>query len=68
MSAVLDANSWYGKTKIGKYDREKAAFTSQHGLYRFKGIGYEVNNASATFQKAVDVALATVCWQPALVY
>lgn len=66
--STLDANSGYWHVEVDPKDRDKTAFTSHHGLYRFRRIPLGLKNAPATFQRAVDILLMTVKWQFALVY
>ena len=66
--STLDANSGYWQVEIDPKDRDKTAFTSHHGLYRFIRMPFGLKNAPATFQRAIDVILSSVKWQFALVY
>lgn len=66
--STLDANSGYWKVEIDDRDKDKTAFTSHHGLYRFTRMPFGLKNAPATFQRAMDVIVAPVRWQTALVY
>ena len=65
---TLDANSGYWQVEIDPADRDKTTFTSHFGLYRFLRMPFGLRNAPATFQRAMDVILASVRWQVALVY
>lgn len=66
--STLDANGSYWQIEIEKSDRDKTAFTSPHGLYRFIRMPFGLRNAPGTFQRTMDVILSTVKWQFALVY
>ena len=66
--STLDANSGYWQIEVDPNDRDKTAFTSHFGLYRFKRMPFGLKNAPGTFQRAADVILAKVRWQTALVY
>lgn len=68
MPSTLDNNSCYWQIKAGKADREKADFTSHHGLYHLKRLLFALKNERDTFQTVMDVVLQTVKWQSALVY
>lgn len=48
--------------------KKKSTFSSHHGLYRFIRMPVGLNKAPGTFQRVVDVILATVKWQWALLY
>ena len=65
---TLDANCGYWQIEIDEDDRDKTAFTSHWGLFRFKRMPFGLKNAPGTFQRAADVILSKVKWQTALVY
>ena len=65
---ALDANCGYWQIEIEENDRNKTAFTSHQGLYRFKRMPFGLRNAPGTFQRAADVILSKVKWKTALVY
>lgn len=65
---ALDANCGYWQIEIDENDRDKTAFVSHQGLYRFKRMPFGLRNAPGTFQRAADVILAKVKWTTALVY
>lgn len=65
---TLEANSEYSKVKVKTEDWQKADFTSHHGLYRFVGIPFGLQNASSTFLRTMKAALSAVKWKLALVY
>lgn len=49
-------------------DNNKAAFISCYGIYFLAQMPYGLKNASETLQGTMDVILASVKWQSALVY
>ena len=65
---TLDALSGYWQIDIADEDRDKTAFTSHHGLYRYTRMPFGLRNAPATFQRAIDIILSRVKWRTALVY
>ena len=66
--STLDCNAGYWQISVAPNDRDKTAFVSHHGLYRFKRMPFGLANAPGTFQRAADVILASVWWQFAIVY
>lgn len=56
------------QVEIDEQERNKTTFTSQHGLYRFIRIPFELKNAPDTFQLVIDVIISTARWKYALVY
>jgi hypothetical protein len=66
--STLDCNSGYWQIPIDKKDRDKTAFVTHCGLHRFTRMPFGLVNAPATFQRAVDMILAQVKWEYALVY
>lgn len=65
---TLDCNSGYWQIPMTEKDKDKTAFISHYGLYRFTRMPFGLKNAPGTFQRAADVILAQVRWQFALVY
>lgn len=66
--STFDANNWYWQVEIDEKQRDKTAFTTQHGLYRFIRMSFVFRNAPGTFQRKMDGILSSVNWQFALVY
>lgn len=62
MFSTLRANLGYWKIQIGDRDKNKTAVTSHHGFHRFVRIPSGLRNAPGTFQRVVDVVLATDKW------
>ncbi len=65
---TLDANSGYWQIEVDEADRDYTAFVSHHGLYRYKRMPFGLRNAPSTFQRAIDIVLASVKWRYAIVY
>lgn len=55
---TLDANSVFWKIPLAEEDQQKTAFNTHVGLYEFSRMPFELTNALATFQGALDMALA----------
>ena len=55
---TLDAASAYWSVKIKESDREKTAFSLPHGKYEFNVMPFGLNNASATYQRLIDICLS----------
>ena len=66
--STLDCNSGYWQIEIDEEDKKKAAFTSHHDLFKYTRMPFGLNNAPATFQRTIDIVLATVKLQYAIVY
>jgi Reverse transcriptase (RNA-dependent DNA polymerase) len=54
---TLDCNSGYWQIPVHPRDRDKTTFTSHYGLYQFRRLTFGLQNAPATFQRAIDVIL-----------
>ncbi len=65
---LLDANSGYWQIELDEDARDLTAFVSHHGLFRYKRMPFGLKNAPSTFRRAIDMILATVKWQFAIVY
>jgi len=60
--STLDLLSGYWQVEVEEADREKAAFSTQHGLFEFKVMPFDLCNVPATFQCLMDLVLAGVQW------
>jgi Reverse transcriptase (RNA-dependent DNA polymerase)/Retroviral aspartyl protease len=54
---TLDCNSGYWQIPVAPEDRDKTAFVSHEGLYRFIRMPFGLVNAPATFQRSIDLIL-----------
>lgn len=66
--STVDCNNGYWQTKIPEADRNTTTFSSHHGLFLFIRMPFELKNAPASFQRAVDIIMSRVKRQSALVY
>jgi len=65
---TLDCNSGYWQIPVAECDKDKTAFTSHMGTFRFNRLPFGLKNAPATFQRALDMILSGVRWQSCLIY
>ena len=65
---VLDAKAGYWQLRVDPNSRDKTAFMTKHGLYRFIGMPFGLTNAPASFQRLMDALLAGLTWQECLVF
>lgn len=66
--STLDGNSGYWQIERVEKVIDKTAFVTHNGLFKFTLMPFRLKNAPATFQYAMDVILALVKRQNALVY
>ena len=66
--STLVRNARYGQIHIAEEDRPKKAFTCQCGTYQCTRLPFDLRNAPASFQRAIDMILSGVKWQNVLVY
>ena len=66
--STLDANSGYWQIPVAPEDREKTAFVCHAGFFEFLRMPFGLCNAPATFQRTLDILLAGVRFDYALVY
>jgi len=66
--STLDCNAGYWQIPLAEEDKPKTAFTCHCGTYQCTRLSFGMCNASATFQRAIDMILSGVKWQNVLVY
>lgn len=65
---TLDAWTGYWQMEIKEEDKEKTAFVTQCGQYKFNCMPFGLVNAPASFQRAMNLVLHGLTWQTCLVY
>ena len=65
--STLDTNAGYWQIPVHEDDRDKTAFVC-HRLYRYRRMPFELTNAPATFQRALDLLLAGYRWKTCLIF
>lgn len=68
VSTKPDCGNWYWEIMVAETDRNEMIFTFQFGLFRFFRTAFRLDNASATFQRAVDIPFSSVRKQNTLMY
>jgi hypothetical protein len=56
--STLDLSSGYWQIPVEEKDREKTAFICSEGLFEYNRMPFGLTNAPATFQRAIQAALA----------
>lgn len=65
---TLDLQAGYWQIKVAQGDRDKTAFLTKRGLYRFTRMPFGLTNAPATFQRLMNGVLRGLTWMTCLVY
>ena len=64
----LDLAGGYWQVEMDPADREKTAFVTQGGLYKFKVMPFGLVNALATYERLMERVLRGIAWTECLVY
>lgn len=64
----MNLRSGFWQVELDETSRDKTAFISHAGLFRFKVMPFGLTNAPATFQRLMDLVLGRLKWSCALVY
>ena len=66
--STLDLRNGYWQISVDEQDRAKTAFATSNGLYEFKRMPFGLSTAPATFQRAMELALAGLTFTMCLCY
>ena len=66
--STLDLRSGYLQIPVEPEDCQKTAFATQSGLYEFTRMPFGLKTAPATFQRAMQIALAGLTFETCLCY
>ncbi|CAF4396540.1 unnamed protein product [Rotaria sp. Silwood2] len=64
----MDLRSGFWQIELDPVSRDKTAFISHAGFFRFRVMPFGLTNAPATFQRLMDLVLGGLKWSCALVY
>ena len=64
----MDITSAYNQIPVREEDIPKTAFVSKYGLFEFLFMPFGMHNATATFQRMIELAAAGLQWQICLIY
>lgn len=56
--SLLDGYSGYNHILVHEDDQDKTAFTPPWGTFKYEKMPFYLQNARATFQRAMDIAFA----------
>src|SRR3989442_575882 len=65
---VLDLRSSFYQVPLAKEDRDKTAFITRRGQWRFRSLPMGLSNSPGTFQRLMDLVLRGLTWSTVLVY
>ncbi|KAJ0392460.1 hypothetical protein P43SY_002014 [Pythium insidiosum] len=66
--STMDLMAGYWQIPVAPGDRDKTAFATRQGLFRFRRMPFGLTNAPGTFQRLMDCVLRGLSWICCLVY
>jgi len=66
--ALLDLRSSFYQVPLAEKDRDKTAFITRRGQWRFRSLPMGLSNSPGTFQRLMDLVLRGMTWISVLVY
>jgi len=64
---ILNLRSSFYQVPLAEVDREKTAFITRRGQWRFCSLPMGLSNSPATFQRLMDMVLRGLTWESDLV-
>lgn len=64
----LDANSAYYQIKVKDSDKEKTAFITKYGLFKFTRMSFGLCNAPSTYARVMNLVLRGLTWNIVLAF
>ncbi len=65
---ILDLRSSFYQVPLAMKDRDKTAFITRRGQWRFRSLPMGLCNSPGTFQRLMDLVLRGLTWESVLVY
>jgi len=65
---ILDLRSSFYQVPLADADRDKTAFITRRGQWRFCSLPMGLSNSPATFRRLMDMVLRGLAWESVLVY
>ncbi|POM78809.1 LOW QUALITY PROTEIN: Hypothetical protein PHPALM_3620 [Phytophthora palmivora] len=65
---TLDLHSGYWQVGVAEADKDKTAFSTRKGLFRFRRMPFGLANTPGTFQRLMDAVVRGLSWQCCMVY
>ena len=66
--STLDLCSGYWQVELDPEDRPKTAFITRSGLFQFKVLPFGLCNATATFERLMELVMQGLQWKICLIY
>lgn len=66
--SVMDVITGYWNVPVREEDKEKTAFVTSEGLYKFKCLPFGLCNGPGTIQRLMDLVPSGIQWKMVLAY